>query len=83
MAHPRDKRWRLKEGVKRAQPAFESYYGKHGCTPEDDPGKFGVLRKTRKLCSCPLCCGNPRRLKKGAERFTLQERKSLAPKNED
>lgn len=41
----------------------------------DDSSQVGYLGTTKVPCSCWMC-GNPRRkLKKGKERFTLQERR--------
>jgi hypothetical protein len=37
----------------------------------------GIYRKTRVFCSNPICCGNPRRKKKGKDRLTLQERRVI------
>jgi hypothetical protein len=37
---------------------------------------LGQYRKTQVYCSCPECCGNPRK-RKGAERLTLAEQKAL------
>jgi len=39
---------------------------------EDIQEKFGMLRKTRKFCSSPICCGNPRRMK-GQNELTIKE----------
>lgn len=71
MSHPQNKRARFERGNTKAKPAFWAYYSEFG-TPEEMPGHFGVLRKTRKHCSNPCCCGNPRR-EKGRKRLTLQE----------
>lgn len=72
--HPVNKRERLERGNTKAKPAFWTYYSEFG-TREDMPGHFGVLRKTRKHCSNPRCCGNPRR-ERGVRRLTMQERKA-------
>jgi len=73
--HPKNKRERLLRGNTKAKPAFETYYGPYLASDENDANplhtisaeegrqKLGVLRKTRKLCSSPFCCGNPRRMK--------------------
>ena len=71
MPRPKNKRERLDVGEAKALPAFNTYYSDFG-TPETMPEHFGVLRKTRKLCSDPRCCGNPRR-EKGCKRKTIQE----------
>lgn len=42
-----------------------------------DPKFMARFREQPKLCSCALC-GNPRRYAKGAQRFTLAERRALA-----
>lgn len=36
--------------------------------------RVGVMSKSKKICSCPVC-GNPRKYAKGKERYTIQERK--------
>lgn len=72
MSHPENKARRKEIGDKKAMEAFKSYYPDDA--PENSPGRFGVLRDTRKLCSCPVCCGNPRRTR-GRKRLTLQEMK--------
>ena len=59
MKHPDNKYERLLQGNTKAKGAFKTYYSNH--IKEDLPGQFGVLRKTRKLCSNPYCCGNSRR----------------------
>lgn len=77
MTRPENKFERLRIGHKKALKAFKTYYSDRG-TPESMPGHFGVLRKTRKLCSSPLCCGNPRR-ERARNNPTLRERKLTQP----
>ena len=69
-----NKRQRLLEGNKKAQKVFDVYYGDiiDRLSKEDCQQKFGMLRKTRKFCSNPVCCGNPRR-KKGQKEVPLKE----------
>lgn len=38
--------------------------------------RLGIAIDTPTPCSNPWCCGNPRRLRKGMVRFTIQERKA-------
>ena len=68
---------------KRARKTFYKYYWQ---TPEqalhdpgfrDVPGMVGVMRKTKVFCSCPACCGNPRRLGNGINNKTFREIKHL------
>ena len=75
MSHPLNKHERLQKGHHKALPAFETYYSEFG-TKEDMPGHFGVLRKTRKHCSDPRCCGNSRR-ERHVKNLTLQEIRQL------
>ena len=75
MPHPLNKRERLEKGHYKALPAFENYYSEFG-TKESMPGHFGVLRKTRKHCSDPRCCGNSRR-ERHVKNLTLQEIRQL------
>lgn len=72
MAHPTNKHERRQIGNKKANKIFPIYYEDH--TPESLPSRYGQLRKTRKPCSNPDCCGNPRRAK-GRNLLTFQERK--------
>jgi len=69
-----NKRQRLLEGNKKAQKVFDVYYAdiEHKLSEEDRQQKFGMLRKTRKFCSNPNCCGNPRRMK-GQKEVPLKE----------
>lgn len=61
----------LRRGHKRRmQRKALKIYGKTGM----DPDFARRLADHLKVCSCALC-GNPRRLGKGKERFTLQERR--------
>lgn len=77
MTHPENKRERFLLGEHRAGETFQSYYGAHGFADAKlKQRRHGVLRKTRKLCSSPFCCGNPRR-QKGKKNLTMQERKAL------
>ena len=70
MKHPDNKYERLLQGNIKAKEVFKTYYSSH--SKEDLPGHFGVLRKTRKLCSNPYCCGNSRRTPH-RHRLTIQE----------
>lgn len=76
MRHPQNKRQRKLQGDKKAQKVFPIYYGvfNNNVSPKDRPRQFGTLRKTRKFCSDPFCCGNPRHIK-GRNKLTFQEKK--------
>lgn len=74
MSHPSNKRDRFERGTLKAVSVFDVYYADFG-TPLTMPRHFGVLRKTRKHCSNPRCCGNPRR-ERGVIRKTMQERRA-------
>ena len=79
MSHPDNKKERNLEADKKAKKAYNIYYKDvdHRWDEETKKTKFGMLRKTRKFCSDPSCCGNPRRLKGNIpQRFTLQELKN-------
>ena len=80
MSHPTNKHERLVKGHYKALPAFNTYYSDFG-TKETMPGHFGVLRKTRKHCSNPRCCGNSRR-EKHVKNLTLQELRQLDQEKE-
>lgn len=74
----------MKKAEGKARKIFRIYHGfdpmedipfklkNEGWTCEDVKRFFGIYRKTRKLCSNPFCCGNPRRMK-GQINLTLQE----------
>lgn len=68
-----NKRQRFLEGDKRAKKLFKIYYPNNRLSEQDKNVRFGMLRKTRKFCSNPDCCGNPRRLK-GRNCKTIQEK---------
>ena len=75
----------LYQGRKIARKMFKRH---HGFYPEHIPtmkvhiyrqgidGVLGVYRKTKVPCSNPLCCGNPRKMKR-TKQLTMQERKAL------
>ena len=63
---------RLQIAKHKARKTFRRYNNWY--TPETLPeylkncfcgreGELGIYRKTKKFCSDPACCGNPRRLK--------------------
>jgi len=77
---------RLERANRIARELFRNYHGKY---PEHLSEKeklhfsfeiqpfygCGSYRKTKVFCSCPDCCGNPRRRKGGEERLPISERR--------
>lgn len=68
----KNKKERLEQGNKKARKVYQAYYS-HFSDEEFDPKRFGELRKTRKFCSSPECCGNPRRMR-GQDNRTIKEK---------
>jgi len=70
-----NKKLRKLHGDQKASKLYEVYYRfwENNMTEEDRKTKFGMLRKTRKYCSNPECCGNPRKLS-DKKNISLQEK---------
>ena len=75
MPHPKNKYQRLLIGNKKAEKVSYSMFTISRLSEQQKKERLGILRKTRKFCSSPDCCGNPRRLK-GQKEETLQEIKA-------
>ena len=50
------------------------HYYDTACPCWSDPKAMAMFKEQPKLCSCWMCC-NPRRVFKGSEQITIQERR--------
>lgn len=72
--------FKAKKRVWWAKPTGMIYGGLNDFIQDQDNYQLQIRmhRKLTKQCSKPSCCGNPRRLGKGAIRFSMQERRKSA-----
>lgn len=77
MKHPIDKLHRRKIGIKKAKKMKHEIELSEKMFGEPVSKKVkGMWKDTRKICSNPFCCGNPRRIR-GTKRPTLSEQLAL------
>jgi len=70
------KRERIECGERKARRVFPRIYSECSLVVDEEfvKKRRGMLHKTRKPCSNPFCCGNPRRIR-GQSNPALQEKK--------